>query len=178
MTDSQAALADARPPITVAPADPDSDEARALMDELSATLERITGRSGAARFDTADVRAPRAVFVVARDAAGAALGCGALRPLADGAAEVKRMYARPGTRGVGSAVLAYLESAARAWGYAAIWLETGHVNARGIAFYAGNGYVRIPNYGPYAGRADAVCLGKPLAPGAVLPAFSPAAGAC
>jgi GNAT superfamily N-acetyltransferase len=157
-------------PVTVQPADPDAPESRALIAELSDALERMTGRSGATGFRAADVQVPRSVFVVARDASGSALGCGALRPLADDVAEVKRMYARPGTRGVGSAVLGWLESAARAWGYAAVWLETGHVNARGIAFYERHGYVRIPNFGRYAGRADAVCFGKALAADAVLPA--------
>lgn len=161
------------PSLVVEPADPDAPESRVLMDELSVALERMTGRSGAAGFRAQDVRGPRAVFVVARDASGAALGCGALRPLAVDVAEVKRMYARPGTRGVGSAVLRYLESAARAWGYAAVWLETGHVNARGIAFYERNGYARIPNFGRYAGRADAVCLGKALAGDAASPAGAP-----
>ncbi|HST59009.1 MAG TPA: GNAT family N-acetyltransferase [Longimicrobium sp.] len=157
------------------PADPDALESRALMAELSDALERMTGRSGASGFRAADVQVPRAVFVVARDAAGTAVGCGALRPLEDGVAEVKRMYARPGTRGVGSAVLRFLESAARAWGYAAVWLETGDVNARGIAFYQRHGYVRIPNFGRYAGRTDAVCLGKALAADAVLHAAPPSA---
>lgn len=161
------------PPITVEPADPDAAESRALIAELSHALERMTGRSGASGFHAADVQVPRAVFVVARDASGAALGCGALRPLADGVAEVKRMYARPGTRGVGSAVLGWLESAARAWGYAAVWLETGDVNARGIDFYTRHGYVRIASFGRYAGRTDAVCLGKALAADVVLPAAAP-----
>lgn len=158
---------------TVGPADPDAPESLALMAELSRALEGISGRSGAAGFCAADVAVPRAVFVVARDASGAALGCGGLRPLREDVAEVKRMYARPGTRGVGSAVLRHLEDAARGWGYGAIWLETADVNARGIAFYERHGYVRIPNFGRYAGRADAVCLGKALAPDVPPPAGAP-----
>jgi GNAT superfamily N-acetyltransferase len=151
------------PPLAITPEDPEAPDARALIAELSDVLERIAGRSGAGSFDAADVRGERAVFVVARDAAGAAVGCGGIRPLTAEVAEVKRMYARPGTRGVGSALLGWLEAAARERGYAAVWLETADTNARAIAFYHRHGYVRIPNYGRYAGRSDAVCFGKRLA---------------
>jgi GNAT superfamily N-acetyltransferase len=165
-----AARAAARPaeatPVTVAAADPDAPDARALIGELSDTLAAVTGEDGRATFGAADVRAPRALFVVARDAAGAAVGCGALRPLDDdaGVAEVKRMYARPGTRGVGTAVLAHLEDAARAFGYAALWLETGVTNEGAIAFYERRGYRVIPCFGPYVDCAYSVCLAKRLAP--------------
>jgi ribosomal protein S18 acetylase RimI-like enzyme len=148
----------------VAQEDPDTADARALLDELSDVLAGITGSSGRASFDLRDVRGAGACFVVARDGAGAALGCGALRPLAgqDGVAELKRMYARPGVGGVGSAILAALEAEAAALGYRALWLETRLVNARAVAFYQARGYRRIANYGNYAGNALAVCFEKVL----------------
>jgi GNAT superfamily N-acetyltransferase len=145
--------------LTIAPADPDSPDARALLGELGAALAAITGSDGAASFDPADVRGARACFLVARNAAGRSVGCGALRPLADGIAELKRMYARPGS-GAGRPLLAALERQAAAFGYTEVWLETRRVNARAVAFYEKHGYRVIPNYGKYAGRADAVCLGK------------------
>jgi len=43
------------------------------------------------------------VVLVARDDGGTALGCGALRVLGDGVAEVKRMYVAPAERGRGVA---------------------------------------------------------------------------
>ncbi len=144
--------------------DPDTADARALLEELSAVLSGITGSSGRASFDLRDVRGAAARFLVARDGAGAAVGCGALRPLAghDGVAELKRMYARPGG-GVGSAILAALEAEAAALGYRALWLETRLVNARAVAFYRARGYGRIANYGKYAGNALAACFEKVLA---------------
>lgn len=150
--------------IIVAQEDPDTADARALLDELSAVLAGITGSSGRASFDLRDVRGAAACFVVARDGAGAALGCGALRPLAgqDGVAELKRMYARPGGGGVGSAILAALEAEAAALGYRALWLETRLVNAGAVAFYQARGYCRIANYGNYAGNALAACFEKLL----------------
>jgi len=141
-------------------ADPDDADAQVLLCELSDALQAITGDSGRSSFSADDVRGPRSRFVVARDADGRAVGCGALRPLQPGVAELKRMYARPGSRGVGAAVLAHLESAARELGYRAVWLETRAVNARALAFYARHGYGRIENFGRYAGNAAAVCLGK------------------
>ncbi len=145
--------------VTVAP---DHTDARLLLDELSAALQAITGDSGRSGFAADDVRGPRSRFVIAQDEAGAALGCGALRPLQDGVAELKRMYARPGSHGVGAALLTHLESSARHLGYRALWLETRAVNTRAVSFYERHGYRRIDNFGRYAGNAAAVCFGKEL----------------
>jgi ribosomal protein S18 acetylase RimI-like enzyme len=142
--------------------DPAAPESALLMAELSTALEAITGDSGRASFDVDDVRGPLACFVVARSDNGAALGCGAFRPLEPGVAEIKRMYARHGTQGVGSAVLRYLESEAQALGYQAIWLETRLVNRRAMDFYEARGYQRIANYGKYIGNPLAVCFEKQL----------------
>lgn len=122
----------------------------------------ITGASGRASFDPDDVRGAGACFLIARDASGAALGCGAYRPLEPGVAEIKRMYAKPGTRGVGAALLAALEQRARADGYVAVWLETRRVNRRAVAFYVRSGYAPIAPYGRYVERPDAACFGKSL----------------
>lgn len=152
------------PTLRITPEDPGSPDCALLMDELSTVLEQITGSSGAASFDADDVRGPMACFVVARDAAAVAQGCGALRPLEPGVAEIKRMYARRGSSGVGTAVLAYLERQAAALGYQAIWLETRLVNRRAVDFYTARGYVRIANYGKYIGNPLAVCFEKQLPP--------------
>ncbi len=144
--------------------DPASDTAASLIAALSATLATITGDSGAASFDPGDVRGSRARFVVARSAAGAPVGCGALRPIDDAVAELKRMYAVPGSAGVGAAILAHLESEARVLGYRQLCLETRMVNRKAVAFYEKHGYSRIPNYGKYAGRAEALCFAKSLLP--------------
>ncbi len=153
--------------------DPLSPDAAALMEELTRTLTRITGEGGTGSFSVADVCGPGGAFVVARSASGEALGCGAIRPFADGVAEVKRMYARPGSRGVGSAVLADLEARARSLGYQALWLETRRVNTAAVAFYTRRGYEPIHNYGRYAGRDECVCLGKILHHDAASPSAAP-----
>jgi GNAT superfamily N-acetyltransferase len=142
--------------------DPASSDGYVLMEELSETLTRITGDGGKASFDPDDVRSFNARFVVARNGNGEALGCGAFRPLQEGIAEVKRMYSRPGMRGAGSAILAFLESEARVLGYKALWLETRLVNERAVRFYERRGYRRIPNFGKYVGNPKAVCFEKRL----------------
>lgn len=143
-------------------ADPESAEAQGLLACLSLALERITGSSGVASFDVSDVKVRRGCFVVARTSEGQAVGCGALRPLDLETVELKRMYAAPGTAGVGRAVLYFLEDKAREFGFRQVWLETRRVNERAVAFYRNNGYGEIPNFGRYVGRPEAVCFGKRL----------------
>lgn len=145
--------------ITLASADPDSLEAQVLIAELGAALAAITGDSGASSFDAHDMRDPRAVFLLARDAQGVAVGCGALRPLHGDVGELKRMYARPGS-GAGKHILAALEWHAVVLGYGEIWLSTRRVNQRAVDFYRRHGYVPIPGYGKYVGSQVSVCLGR------------------
>jgi GNAT superfamily N-acetyltransferase len=148
--------------ITVSNEDPCSPDSLALMAELGAVLQAITGSNGSANFDVNDVRVEGARFAVARTADGAAAGCGAFRPLGGGVAEIKRMYARAAHRGVGSAVLAHLEREAAALGYTALCLETRLINQRAVAFYEARQYLRIPNYGRYIGNPLAACFQKQL----------------
>jgi GNAT superfamily N-acetyltransferase len=143
-------------------ADPASAEAHALLESLSLTLQQITGSDGKASFDIRDVQVDGACFAIARSAEGQAVGCGAIRPLEPGVAELKRMFAVPGSRGVGAALLDFLERQAAAFGYREVWLETREVNERAVAFYERHGYRTIPNFGRYVGRPEAVCLGKHL----------------
>jgi GNAT superfamily N-acetyltransferase len=137
-----------------------------LMHQLDQRLASLSGDSGAGSFDAASMPPGRSVFLVARGADGTLLGCGAVRPLAQAGGapvgELKRMFARDGTRGVGAALLVALERAAFDMGYRALWLETRRINERALRFYRRHGYSDIPNYGSYVDRKDAVCLGKPL----------------
>lgn len=137
-------------------------DAANLLDSLSDTLARITGSSGSASFDPVGFIGPGAAFFVAYSDSGDPVGCGGYRPLQHGVAELKRMFAIPGTRGVGTAILHHLEQRAATDGYRAIWLETRVVNQRAARFYARSGYTQIANFGRYAGRDEAVCFGKDL----------------
>ncbi|RSD13777.1 GNAT family N-acetyltransferase [Amycolatopsis eburnea] len=105
-----------------------------------------------------------AVFLVARDAAGAALGCGGLRLLGPGSGEVKRMYVEPAARGTGvaTALLRALEDRAREFGIARLLLETGTGQPDAIRFYQREGYEPIEAYGPYAGEPLSRCFARDL----------------
>ncbi|STQ90831.1 GNAT family N-acetyltransferase [Iodobacter fluviatilis] len=147
-------------------ADPESSEAQQLLSSLSQTLQQITGSSGTASFYLSDVKVEGACFAICRLSTGVPVACGALRPLQPSVAELKRMFAMPGSKSAGSAVLAFLEQMASEFGYGEIWLETRRVNQRAVSFYERHGYRPIPNFGRYIGRAEAICLGKrlPFAP--------------
>jgi len=105
-----------------------------------------------------------AVFFLARDEDGTPLGCGGLRIVQDGIAEVKRMYVRPESRGAGvsTALLRRLEEAAIDLGSPALVLETGTEQKRAIGFYEREGFSRIANFGDYVGAPLSVCYSKVL----------------
>nr|WP_051050817.1 GNAT family N-acetyltransferase [Winslowiella toletana] len=132
------------------------------MMQLSAALHDITGDSGLSSFNPQDLQHAGACFAVARNQAGGAIGCGALRPLSAGIAELKRMYAAEPALGIGYALLAFLEQEACQLGYREIWLETRRVNQQAVRFYLRHGYQLIDNYGRYSGNPEAVCFGKVL----------------
>ncbi|MFJ5733970.1 GNAT family N-acetyltransferase [Streptomyces microflavus] len=97
-------------------------------------------------------RAPNGLFLVALRGS-AVVGCGGVRQLESGTAEIKRMYMIPAARGtgVGQAILGALEEAARQWGVRRIILETGAHNHAVLGLYTKAGYARIE---PYATGRD------------------------
>lgn len=139
---------------------PTSQDAKYLMDLLSDTLKSITGDSGKNSFDITDICVPRSLFVIARSQDGEPKGCGAIRPIDNNTAELKRMFAKSKSSGVGSAILAYLEKQSIILGYTKILLETRLINQKAISFYENKGYQRITNYGKYLNREECVCFGK------------------
>lgn len=154
--------------IVVSRADIASAEAKNLLAQLSDTLKQITGNGGRASFNVTDVQQQGGCFAIAHNQQGEPVGCGALRPLVDrpDVAELKRFFACPGTKGVGVALLHFLEQEARQMGYREIWLETRRVNLRALYFYQRNGYRIRENFGRYVGVEGAVCLGRLLYNGA------------
>jgi putative acetyltransferase len=105
-----------------------------------------------------------AVFLLARDAGGTAVGCGGLRLLGPGSGEVKRMYVEPAARGTGvaAALLRALEDHARGLGITRLLLETGTGQPDAIRFYQREGYEPIEAYGPYRGEALSRCFARDL----------------
>ena len=79
---------------------------------------------------------------------GAAVCCGGLKALPDGACEIKKMFvAEPARgRGVARALLEELERRARELGYAIARLDTGARQPRAQRMYERAGYVAIENF--------------------------------
>lgn len=93
-----------------------------------------------------------------------AVGCGAIKEYSPQSMEVKRMYTSPEARGKGvaSLVLNELENWTGELGYKSNVLETGKKQPEAIALYEKKGYLRIPNYGQYAGIENSLCFEKKL----------------
>ena len=148
---------------TVALADPSSPESLALLQHLWEELDQLYSDAKLCRYTPADVQGAGCASVVAR-LNGRAVGCGAIRPLKSGVAEVKRMYVEPAARrqGISRRILAKLESIAGELGYAALILETGLKQPEAIALYSSSGYQRVECYELYAHDPMSICFEKRL----------------
>lgn len=112
---------------------------------------------------------PRGVILIARDDAGAVLGCVALRPwLQSGVCEIKRLYVRPAARG--QALGRRLAEAAIAWaihaGYVRVLLDTLASMQAARQLYVALGFHPVMPYydNPMPGT---LYMGLELGPGAV-----------
>jgi ribosomal protein S18 acetylase RimI-like enzyme len=92
------------------------------------------------------------------------VGCGAVRLIDDGVAELKRMFVVPEFRGrrIATDVLCALEAEARALGASRVVLETAIRSPEALALYGRAGYREIAKFGPYVASSISVCMGKDL----------------
>jgi putative acetyltransferase len=90
------------------------------------------------------------------------VACGAFKLFEHACVEIKRMYVVPQHRnkGIGAEVLQALELWAKEEGNTATVLETGLKQPEAIRLYEKSGYIRIHNYGQYAGVENSVCMKK------------------
>jgi len=143
---------------------PRQPEVVALIAELDAYQDTLYPAEARYALDLDALAQPSVLFAVARDDAGAAIGCGAI--VLDGAhGELKRMVVRPAARGTGTArhVIEFLEAAARARGCETVFLETGPHSHAALAFYARQGYERCGPYGEYPDHPLSVFMRRQLA---------------
>ena len=151
------------PSLVISAVRPDSPEALVLIDALDADLRDRYPEGTIHGLRPEDVRDPRVRFLVARIGDQSA-GCIAVREIEPGVGEVKRMFVRPGHRGRGiaRALLAELESQARAGGYSVLRLETGSRQPEAVGLYRSAGYHPVPPFGEYVGNPYSVCFEKRL----------------
>lgn len=142
---------------------PNQPEVIALIADLDAYQDTLYPAEARYALDLATLAQPNVLFAVARDADGAAIGCGAV-VLDSSYGEVKRMYVRPEARGYGAArqIIEILEATAYAQGCRQLMLETGPYQAEALAFYAKQGYERCSPFGDYPEHPLSVFMGKPL----------------
>lgn len=126
----------------------------ALLDEHLRDMRATSPPGSVHALDLDGLRDPAVtVWTVVED--GAVIGCGALKVLEPGHAEIKSMRTAAGHqgRGIGTAVLRHLLAEARARGLHRLSLETGTQEffAPARALYARHGFVPCP---PFAGYTD------------------------
>jgi putative acetyltransferase len=141
----------------------DSSDAVALR---QAQRDELNARYGTSGHEAGPVPTAQsiAVFLVARDKERKPVGCGGLRGLGPGEAEIKRMYVVPEARGSGLAtrLLRALEEQARGHGVTRLLLETGIRQPEAIRFYEREGYRAIDAFGAYREDPLARCYAREI----------------
>lgn len=142
---------------------PDQPDVIALITELDAYQDSLYPPESRHALDLSVLVQPHVMFAVARDAAGQAVGCGAVVLEAEGG-EVKRMYVSPRARGqrVAQRLLDLLEAQARQRGCGVLRLETGPYQPEALGLYARCGFARRGPFGGYADDPLSVFMEKPL----------------
>ncbi|KQQ96488.1 GNAT family N-acetyltransferase [Massilia sp. Leaf139] len=140
---------------------PDRPDVRALVVELDAYLYSLYPAENVYALDIASLLAPNVLFAVVRDAAGAALGCGAI-VLAAEYGEIKRVYVRPQARGQGLArrLIGALEAKAMEGGCRSFMLETGPTQPEALMLYERLGYRYRGPFGDYPASPLSVFMQK------------------
>ena len=116
---------------------------------------------------------PTAAFLVAAEVRffaawreGAIVGCGGYVPVADGVAELKRLFVAAAARGfgVGRVLLDAAEDLARREGFSRMRLETGFRAASALALYRAAGFAEAAPFGPHAADPSSRFMEKSLGP--------------
>ena len=152
--------------LTVREDNPKRETATHLMRQLLEEEAVIYADMGPDPFDSFqpdDSLSPRSVFLIARQN-NVPVGCGVLRPLDAGSAEINRMFVVPTSRrrGVGRAILEHLEQRALEFGYGLAGLETGKRERAALSLYESGGFKRSVPFGSHADDPVSVFFEKAL----------------
>jgi len=102
------------------------------------------------------------VVIIYKD--GMAAACGAYKEHGTDTVELKRIFVLKEQRNQGLAklIVQELEKLAKSKGYRYALLETGIKQHEAINLYKNCGYSLIPNYEPYVGNTNSICMKKVL----------------
>jgi DNA-binding MarR family transcriptional regulator/GNAT superfamily N-acetyltransferase len=134
--------------IDVGVADPAGVDARraiaAFVAELDVRLEHGFDPAASRPVDPTDLRPPNGAFLLAT-LHGQPVGCGSVRLVGDGTAEIRRMWTAPEVRGLslGRRLLTALERWAAEAGATVARLETNRALVQAIALYRSAGYREV-----------------------------------
>jgi GNAT superfamily N-acetyltransferase len=142
---------------------PDTPDALSLISELEALLEPLYPSESRHGFSVAKLLAENVAFFLLRTD-GQPAACGGIKLVGHEYGELKRMYVRPQFRGLGFAklLLNHLAGYARAQAIPLLRLETGIHQHEAIRLYEGQGFYRIPPFGPYTDDPLSLCYEKRL----------------
>jgi putative acetyltransferase len=142
---------------------PSQPEVLRLIDELDAYQKPLYPAESHHCIDLDALLRPNVIFVVARNDAGIAIGCGAI-VIGTEWGELKRMFVSPAARGAGAgkAMLKFLEDSAAQRGCRLFRLETGIHQPEALALYERAGYARRGPFGDYGEDPMSVFMEKQL----------------
>jgi GNAT superfamily N-acetyltransferase len=145
----------------ITPEHPAHPDAIALIAELDAHLTPLYPSESRHGFSVQKLIADAVAFFVIRDGDVPA-GCGGIKLVGAEYGEVKRMWVRSQFRGrgYGKLMLDHLGDYARGRGIRILRLETGIHQHAAIRLYEGEGFRRIPPFGPYRDDPVSLCYEK------------------
>lgn len=134
--------------VEIGPARPSSAAARACLsayfEELDTRFEAGFDPGASIPADDRSLTSPSGILLIAT-LHEEPVGCGALKALGGGVADIKRMWVAEAVRGlgVGRRILAALEEQARAWGVGTLRLETNAALGEAQSLYRSSGYSEV-----------------------------------
>lgn len=142
---------------------PTSKEVSTLIRELDEYHNSIYPEGSHALDSIDELSKDNVIFLAAYDS-GIAIGCGAIKFLKEGYAELKRMYVSPKGRrtGVGKEIIESLEGQAVLNGYSTIMVENGTHQDAARNLYSSIGFKECGPFGGYPKNALSVFMVKEL----------------
>ncbi|WP_181409772.1 GNAT family N-acetyltransferase [Martelella alba] len=149
---------------------PDQAEVTALLDCSDAYMATLYPPEGNFAVDLHALMQDDISFVVAR-LDGRAAGCGAIKWLADGTAELKRIFVAEDARGrgLGGRIMDFLETLARDRNVRHLFLETGPLNTEAVQMYRTRGFSQCGPFADYEDNPYSLFMTRDMTAGATSP---------